>query len=207
MADLLIEQIEFCDVIPVSKTDLLTPSQQGEVMALLASLNPDARIMPIAPGKLPLEAVLNTGSFSFEKAQQAPGWLKELRGEHVPETENYGISSFVYQARRPFAPDKFYSVIKRRLGRRQAAALERLFWLATRPRQAGQWSGQGHRPLRPRGHLWRAIPQDNWPQDPEARAHIQEKWVEPFGDMRGNWCLSASICSRRRSCVCWTTAC
>ncbi|MBN5409127.1 GTP-binding protein, partial [Serratia marcescens] len=80
VADLLIEQIEFCDVILVSKTDLLTPSQQGEVMALLASLNPDARIVPIAPGKLPLEAVLNTGSFSFEKAQQAPGWLKELRG-------------------------------------------------------------------------------------------------------------------------------
>lgn len=111
VADLLIEQIEFCDVMLVSKTDLLTPAQQGEVMALLASLNPDARIVPIALGKLPLEAVLNTGSFSFEKAQQAPGWLKELRGEHVPETENYGISSFVYQARRPFAPDKFYRVI------------------------------------------------------------------------------------------------
>lgn len=72
MADLLIEQIEFCDVILVSKTDLLTPSQQGEVMALLASLNPDARIVPIAPGKLPLEAVLNTGSFSFERRNRRP---------------------------------------------------------------------------------------------------------------------------------------
>lgn len=93
VADLLIEQIEFCDVMLVSKTDLQTPEQQGEVMALLTSLNPDARILPISPGKLPLEAVLNTNSFSFDKAQQAPGWLKELRGEHLPETENYGSAA------------------------------------------------------------------------------------------------------------------
>ena len=207
VADLLIEQIEFCDVIPVSKTDLLTPSQQGEVMALLASLNPDARIMPIAPGKLPLEAVLNTGSFSFEKAQQAPGWLKELRGEHVPETENYGISSFVYQARRPFAPDKFYSVINGDWGGGKLLRSKGFSgWRRGRGRP-GSGAGRGIAHYGLAGTFWRAIPQDNWPQDPEARAHIQEKWVEPFGDMRQNWCLSASICSRRRSCVCWTTAC
>ena len=153
MADLLIEQIEFCDVILVSKTDLLTPSQQGEVMALLASLNPDARIVPIAPGKLPLEAVLNTGSFSFEKAQQAPGWLKELRGEHVPETENYGISSFVYQARRPFAPDKFYRVINGDWGGGKLLRSKGFSgWRRGRGRP-GSGARQGHRPLRPRGHL------------------------------------------------------
>ncbi len=95
VADLLIEQIEFCDVILVSKTDLLTPTQQGEVMALLASLNPDARIVPIAPGKLPLEVVLNTGSFSFEKAQQAPGWLKELRGAQDRQLAGRRISQYV----------------------------------------------------------------------------------------------------------------
>ncbi|MEM8266778.1 GTP-binding protein, partial [Morganella morganii] len=98
---------------------------------------------PSAPGILPLEAVLNTGSFIFEKAQQAPGWLKELRGEHVPETENYGISSFVYQARRPFAPDKFYRVINGDWGGGKLLRSKGFFWLATRPRQAGQWSQAG----------------------------------------------------------------
>jgi len=185
VADLLIEQIEFCDVMLVSKTDLLTPEQQGEVMALLASLNPDANIIPISPGKLPLEAVLNTGSFSFEKAQQAPGWLKELRGEHVPETENYGISSFVYQARRPFAPDKFYRMINGDWGGGKLLRSKGFFWLATRPRQAGQWSQAGgiaHYGLA--GTFWRALSQESWPQDEETRAQIQAKWVEPFGDMR-----------------------
>ncbi|WP_199636013.1 zinc metallochaperone GTPase ZigA [Serratia sp. PAMC26656] len=185
VADLLIEQIEFCDVMLVSKTDLLTSEQQGEIMALLASLNPDANIVPISLGKLPLEAVLNTGSFSFEKAQQAPGWLKELRGEHVPETENYGISSFVYQARRPFAPDKFYRMINGDWGGCKLLRSKGFFWLATRPRQAGQWSQAGgiaHYGLA--GTFWRALAQENWPQDEETRAQIQAKWVEPFGDMR-----------------------
>ncbi|RZV01916.1 UNVERIFIED_ORG: G3E family GTPase [Serratia quinivorans] len=185
VADLLIEQIEFCDVMLVSKTDLLTPEQQGEVMALLASLNPDATIIAISPGKVPLEAVLNTGSFSFDKAQQAPGWLKELRGEHLPETENYGISSFVYRARRPFAPDKFYRVINGDWGGGKLLRSKGFYWLATRPRQAGQWSQAGgiaHYGLA--GTFWRAIAQENWPQDEETRAHIMDKWVEPFGDMR-----------------------
>ncbi len=111
VTDLLIDQIEFCNVLLVSKTDLLDSLQQREVIALLKSLNPDAHIIPISPGSLPLEAVLNTHRFDFAKAQQAPGWLKELRGEHTPETEEYGISSFVYTARRPFDPDKFYRVV------------------------------------------------------------------------------------------------
>ncbi|ANS43200.1 zinc metallochaperone GTPase ZigA [Serratia inhibens] len=185
VADLLIEQIEFCDVMLVSKTDLLTPEQQGEIMALLASLNPVANIIPISPGKLPLKAVLNTGSFSFEKAQQAPGWLKELRGEHVPETENYGISSFVYQARRPFDPDKFYRMINGDWGGGKLLRSKGFFWLATRPRQAGQWNQAGgiaHYGLA--GTFWRALAQENWPQDEETRAQIKAKWVEPFGDMR-----------------------
>jgi G3E family GTPase len=185
VADLLIEQIEFCDVMLVSKTDLLTAEQQGEVMALLASLNPDAKIIAISLGKLPLEAVLNTGSFSFDKAQQAPGWLKELRGEHLPETENYGISSFVYRARRPFAPDKFYRAINGDWGGGKLLRSKGFYWLATRPRQAGQWSQAGgiaHYGLA--GTFWRAIAQENWPQDEETQAQIMEKWVEPFGDMR-----------------------
>ncbi|AML58715.1 Putative metal chaperone, involved in Zn homeostasis, GTPase of COG0523 family [Serratia rubidaea] len=185
VADLLIEQIEFCDVILVSKTDLLTPQQLAEVTAALASLNTEAKIIPIAPGTLPLDEVLNTRRFSFERAQRAPGWLKELRGEHLPETENYGISSFVYRARRPFAPDRFYRLINGDWGGGNLLRSKGFFWLATRPQHAGQWSQAGGiARYGVAGLFWRAIPQEKWPQDDETRAQILQRWVEPFGDMR-----------------------
>ena len=102
--DLLVEQVEFCDVLLISKTDLVSEADLETLTATLRLLNPDARIIPIRHGMGPLDAVLDTGLFDFEKAQQAPGWLKEMRGEHLPETEEYGISSFSYEARRPFHP-------------------------------------------------------------------------------------------------------
>lgn len=185
VTDLLIDQIEFCDVLLVSKTDLLNAAQQREVVALLKSLNPQADILPISPGSLPLERVLNTHRFDFAKAQQAPGWLKELRGEHQPETEEYGISSFVYTARRPFDPDKFYRVVHGDWGGGTLLRSKGFFWLATRPRHAGNWSQAGGiARYGMAGIFWRALPESDWPQDPETRASIMEKWQEPFGDMR-----------------------
>ncbi|MFI3308736.1 zinc metallochaperone GTPase ZigA [Ewingella allii] len=185
VTDLLIDQIEFCDVLLVSKTDLLDSFQQREVIALLQSLNPQADIIPIAPGTLPLDRVLNTHRFDFTKAQQAPGWLKELRGEHQPETEEYGISSFVYTARRPFDPDKFYRVVHGDWGGGTLLRSKGFFWLATRPRHAGNWSQAGGiARYGLAGIFWKALPERDWPQDEETRAHIMEKWQEPFGDMR-----------------------
>ncbi|MGY2796292.1 G3E family GTPase [Ewingella americana] len=185
VTDLLIDQIEFCDVLLVSKTDLLDSFQQREVIALLQSLNPEADIIPIAPGTLPLDRVLNTHRFDFAKAQQAPGWLKELRGEHTPETEEYGISSFVYTARRPFDPDKFYRVVHGDWGGGTLLRSKGFFWLATRPRHAGNWSQAGGiARYGLAGTFWKALPEREWPQDEETRAHIMEKWQEPFGDMR-----------------------
>ncbi|MGP9435224.1 zinc metallochaperone GTPase ZigA [Ewingella sp. AOP8-B2-18] len=185
VTDLLIDQIEFCDVLLVSKTDLLDSFQQREVIALLQSLNPEADIIPIAPGTLPLDRVLNTHRFDFAKAQQAPGWLKELRGEHQPETEEYGISSFVYTARRPFDPDKFYRVVHGDWGGGTLLRSKGFFWLATRPRHAGNWSQAGGiARYGLAGTFWKALPERDWPQDEETRSHIMEKWQEPFGDMR-----------------------
>lgn len=185
VTDLLIDQIEFCDVLLVSKTDLLDSFQQREVIALLQSLNPEADIIPIAPGTLPLDRVLNTHRFDFAKAQQAPGWLKELRGEHTPETEEYGISSFVYTARRPFDPDKFYRVVHGDWGGGTLLRSKGFFWLATRPRHAGNWSQAGGiARYGLAGTFWKALPERDWPQDEETRAHIMEKWQQPFGDMR-----------------------
>lgn len=185
VTDLLIDQIEFCDVLLVSKTDLLDSFQQREVIALLQSLNPQADIIPIAPGTLPLDRVLNTHLFDFAKAQQAPGWLKELRGEHTPETEEYGISSFVYTARRPFDPDKFYRVVHGDWGGGTLLRSKGFFWLATRPRHAGNWSQAGGiARYGMAGTFWKALPASDWPTDAETRDHIMEKWQEPFGDMR-----------------------
>ncbi|GKW12713.1 hypothetical protein PEC301899_29950 [Pectobacterium carotovorum subsp. carotovorum] len=102
VVDLLIDQIEFCDVIILNKIDLIDVAQQQKLVAIIRSLNPSARILHAEFGAVPLNEVLNTGLFDFDKAAQAPGWLKELRGEHTPETEEYGIASFVFRARRPF---------------------------------------------------------------------------------------------------------
>ncbi|MBW6392749.1 zinc metallochaperone GTPase ZigA [Billgrantia antri] len=185
VADLLVDQIEFCDVLLISKTDLIDDSQLAEVMAILRTLNPDAELIPMVHGQVPLDAVLDTGRFSFERAQLAPGWLKELRGEHMPETQEYGISSFVYRARRPFHPQKFHDLLHGDWFGGKLLRSKGFFWLATRPQFAGQWSQAGgiaHYGFA--GMFWKAVPESRWPQDAESRAYIMEQWEEPFGDMR-----------------------
>ena len=111
VSDLLIDQVEFADVILISKTDLVESSDVNRLTAILKTLNTKAHIIPIMNGKIKVDEVLNTGLFDFAQAQESPGWLKEMRGEHIPETEEYGISSFSYVARRPFNPEKFYTFL------------------------------------------------------------------------------------------------
>lgn len=129
--------------------------------------------------------MLDTGRFSFERARQAPGWLKELRGEHVPETEEYGISSFIYDARCPFHPQRFYERLHGDWFGGQLLRSKGFFWLASRPQYAGQWSQAGgiaHYGFA--GMFWKAVAEPNWPDDPVDREAIMEKWQGPFGDMR-----------------------
>ena len=185
VADLLVDQVEFADVILVSKTDLVSDDDVNRLTAILETLNTQARIIPIANGKVDIDDVLSTGSFNFERAQQAPGWLAEMRGEHVPETEEYGIASFGYEARRPFHPEKFFAFLH---GTEKYGKLLRskgYFWLATRPQYAGQWSQAGGIARYGFGGMfWSAVPRSRWPDDPEYLESIQSSWVEPFGDMR-----------------------
>ncbi|MCP1312948.1 MULTISPECIES: zinc metallochaperone GTPase ZigA [unclassified Halomonas] len=185
VADLLVDQIEFCDVLLVSKTDLMSESELASLKAVLTSLNPDAEIVPIRQGNVALDKVLDTGRFDFERAQRSPGWLKEMRGEHVPETEEYGIASFAYHARRPFHPARFHDLLHSEWFGERLLRSKGFFWLASRPQWAGQWSQAGgiaHHGAA--GMFWKAVPESRWPTDPAYRGFIEEKWVEPFGDMR-----------------------
>jgi len=185
VADLLVDQVEFADVILISKTDLVKKGDIDKLKAVLRNLNTHAQIIPISNGEIPGQEILSTGLFDFERAQQAPGWLKELRGEHVPETEEYGISSFVYKARRPFYPKKFHDFLHSKDLSGKLIRSKGYFWLATRPQFAGTWNqsgGMAHHGFA--GMFWKAIPENRWPQDKESLAYIKEKWVEPFGDMR-----------------------
>lgn len=185
VADLLVDQIEFADVLLVSKTDLVTESELERLTAILKTLNTRARIIPIQQGQVDINEVLDTGLFDFEQAQQAPGWLKEMRGEHIPETEEYGISSFVYTARRPFHPEKFYQFLHSTEHHGKLIRSKGFFWLASRPQYAGQWSQAGGIARYGfAGLFWKAVPKENWPTDEDYLQSIQEQWVEPFGDMR-----------------------
>ena len=185
ISDLLVDQIEFADVLLVSKTDLVNKDDINKLNAILRSLNTDAQILPIQHGKVDIDNVLNTGLFDFEKAQQAPGWLKEMRGDHIPETEEYGISSFSYVARRPFYPKKFYNFLHNTQQFGKLIRSKGYFWLGSRLEYAGQWSQAGGIARYGfAGLFWRSVPKQDWPTDDESLATIKENWVEPFGDMR-----------------------
>lgn len=185
VADLLVDQVEFADVILISKTDLAEKSEIERLLAILKTLNTSATILPISNGEVELDAVLDTQSFSFEKAQQAPGWLKEMRGEHIPETEEYGISSFAYHARRPFHPEKFYDFLHNAKDYGKLIRSKGYFWLATRPEFVGQWSQAGGiARYGVAGMFWKAIPKEKWPTDQDYLDAINDIWQEPYGDMR-----------------------
>ena len=185
VADLLVDQVEFADVILISKTDLVAQSDIDKLTAVLKTLNTDATIVPISNGNIETNKILDTGLFDFARAQQAPGWLKEMRGEHIPETEEYGIGSFVYEARRPFYPQKFFDFLHSDNLSGKLIRSKGFFWLATRSQFAGSWSQAGgiaHHGFA--GMFWKAIPKSRWPEDQESLDFINENWVEPYGDMR-----------------------
>ncbi len=185
IADLLVDQVEFADLILISKTDLVNTEDLERLKAILKTLNTDAKVLPIEHGNVDIDKVLNTGLFDFERARQAPGWLKEMRGEHIPETEEYGIGSFCYEARRPFHPDKFHEFLHNTKQYGKLIRSKGFFWLATRPEYAGQWSQAGGIARYGfAGLFWKAVPEKDWPEDEEYLASIKNQWVEPFGDMR-----------------------
>ncbi|MDY7069024.1 putative metal chaperone YciC [Pseudomonas extremaustralis] len=185
ITDLLIEQIEFADVILISKIDLISSHEREELMAILERLNAQAQIIPMVMGEVPLDKILNTGRFDFERAAQAPGWLQELRGEHVPETEEYGIASTAYRARRPFHPQRFFDFIDRPWINGKLLRSKGFFWLASKHRDAGSWSQAGGLMRHGfAGRWWRFVPKNQWPEDEESVAAIMGNWQLSTGDCR-----------------------
>ncbi|MHA3981709.1 zinc metallochaperone GTPase ZigA [Acinetobacter venetianus] len=183
VVDLLIDQIEFCDVIILNKVDLINEDEKQKLFGILHSLNPRAKIEVSEFGRVNLDRVLNTNLFDFNAAAQAPGWLKELRGEHIPETEEYGIQSFVYRARRPFHPQRFFDFINSEW--KGVIRSKGFFWLASDPEFAGSWSQAGAMARHGvAGYWWAAVPDEHWPEDPQSREAIQKNWNDQTGDAR-----------------------
>ncbi len=195
VVDLLIEQVEFCDVIVLNKIDLVSEGERARLAGILHSLNPRARIVPASFGKVPLDEILNTHRFDFDAASAAPAWLAELRGEHVPETEALGIRSFVYRRRVPFHPQRLWDLMHTEWlrspdGGGRVLRSKGYFWLASRMETAGSW-GQAGGVMRHggAGAWWAAVDQAEWPDEDEARADIIDKLHDngapaPWGDRR-----------------------
>jgi len=183
VVDLLIEQVEFADVMVVNKTDLVTPSQLTQLSGILKALNPGARQVFAQFGQVPLVEVLDTRRFDMDAAKAAPGWLKELRGEHTPETVEYGIASFVYRARRPFHPSRFMALLQESWP--GVIRSKGFFWLATRMEWCGSFSQAGAAcRTEAGGFWWAAVPKHEWPDDDEECREIAKLWKKPWGDRR-----------------------
>jgi G3E family GTPase len=183
VVDLLVDQIEFCDLLVLNKTDLLSPAQLHQLKGMLQALNPHALIVNSEFGQVPLDCLLNTGRFDFDQAAQAPGWLQTLRGEHQPESEEYGIRNFVYCARRPFHPQRFWHAVNHQLD--GVIRSKGYFWLASRPEYAAMWSQAGAVARQGyAGRWWVSVPRTEWPQDADSLNFIAEQWQEGTGDAR-----------------------
>jgi G3E family GTPase len=188
IVDLLIDQVEFADVIVISKSDLVSKEDFEKLKAILKTLNPDAKVVRAENGQLPLKHILDTKRFNFERASQAAGWLKEMRGQHLPETEEFGISSFVYRARKPFHPKRLWAFFNGEGEAHEWRGVLRskgFFWLASRMDMVGAWSQAGGScRIEPAGTWWAAFPEDEWGVDEAARTEIRQMFDGVFGDRR-----------------------
>ncbi len=183
VTDLLIDQIEFADVIILNKIDLVTEEQADEVEAIVKALNPGARRIKATHGQVPLDNVMNTGLFDYEKAASSAGWIRELQGEHTPETEEYGISSFTYRTNQPFDADKLWSYLNDGDNWKGVLRSKGFFWVAADHRVAYEWAQAGGvSNVIPAGMWWAAIPREDWGHPEGQRPDDQPSWHERFGD-------------------------
>jgi G3E family GTPase len=185
VVSLIVDQVEFADVIVVNKTDLVSGKKLGSLEAVLRSLNASAKIVRSVRGKVPLTEILDTKRFDFDRASAAPGWMAVARGDELAETAEYGITSFVYRARRPFHPERLYRFMTDKKLTGSLLRSKGFCWIVTRPKWTALWSQAGRvMELSPQGVWWADVPRDQWPDDPAERADILANFDGEFGDRR-----------------------
>ncbi len=183
LASLLVEQVEFADVIVLNKLDLATPAQRHAVEARVRALNPDARLVPAVRGQVPVKEILGTGLFDMDAAVQRPAWAQELDGTHTPETEQYGIGSFVYRARHPFHPRRLRDWLD--AGWPGVVRAKGWFWVASRPNLTAEFQLSGNTWQSDILGMWyAAVPPEDRGLDPEVEAELLGLWHPEYGDRR-----------------------
>ncbi len=183
VTDLLIDQIEFADVIVLNKLDLVSSDKALEVEAVVKALNPGAKILMATRGEVPIESVLDTGLFDYEKAERSAGWIRELQGEHTPETEEYGISSFTYRTPEPFDAEKLWAFLHDDENWNGVLRSKGFFWVAADHRIAYEWAQAGGvSSVNSAGTWWAAVPREHWGHPEGQRPDQQPGWDPRFGD-------------------------
>ncbi|MBC08487.1 zinc metallochaperone GTPase ZigA [Thalassospira sp.] len=185
IVDLLVDQIEFADVIVMNKLDLISDDERRSVLAIIKALNTDAEVIETSNSIVVPEKILNTGRFDFDRAQSHPLWAKELYGfaDHVPETEEYGIKSFTFRTSLPFHPERFHAFINSEWP--GVLRAKGHFWLANRPNWVGEISQAGAAvKTEALGTWWCAVPRERWPDNPAWRDMVLSKWDPVFADRR-----------------------
>lgn len=185
IVDLLTDQVEFANVIILNKTDLVSADQLGVLRAVLKQLNPGARVIESSFGKIPLAEILNTGLFDFEKASEMESWKEERENEHTPETEEYGISSFVFTAKAPFHPERFWTFLNDQWPINIIRS-KGVFWIASRPDEALNWNQAGGiLRVDKAGAWWCSMPYGErirYAAFVDNQATIERRWDKQFGD-------------------------
>lgn len=183
VTDLLIDQIEFANVIVLNKLDLVTDAHAQEVQAIVMALNPGAKILSATRAQVQLDGVLDTGLFDYDEAASSAGWIRELQGEHLPETEAYGISSFNYRTSRPFDAEKLWAFLHDSESWRGVLRSKGFFWVAADHCIAYEWAQAGGvSSVNPMGMWWAAVPRERWAHEDGERPDQGPDWHPRFGD-------------------------
>ena len=185
LVHLLTEQIEFADLVILNKTKDAGASKTDAARKIIRSLNADTEIIETNYSRVQIDKIMDTGLFDFEKAHEHPLWAKELYGfaDHIPETEEYGVNSYVYRARLPFIPEKILEVLNGNLP--GVIRAKGHFWISTRPEWVAEFSLAGSlSSIKPLGIWWATVPEERLPKDENTKAYIKTHWSEPWGDRR-----------------------
>lgn len=183
VTNLLIDQVEFADIIILNKMDLVSEEEARELQEVIAALNPGARIVPATRGAVPAGTILDTGLFDYEKAERSAGWIRELQGEHTPETEEYGITTFTYRTHRPFDAERLWDFVNDEEMWSGILRSKGFFWLAAADKVAYELAQAGGiSSVSPAGSWWAAVPEEDWGHPEGARPDDGPNWDDDFGD-------------------------